>query len=251
MDQNTHTILGIVARPSGSERAIGAPDRDWMTHAELYDLCARTGSDLNGFGLGRNDRIAIVAPNGPIMAAAFMAIAAYATAAPLNPGYKRGEFEFFLTDLNAKALVIPAGFASPARAVADMLSIPMIELVADRAKAGVFTLQSLSPLPPDTAFSPGDAQPVDIALVLNTSGTTARPKIVPLTQANVTASAENMAATLQLIPADTCLNIMPLFHIHGLIAAVLTSIAAGGSIACAPGLDGTKFFGWPRRFQPS
>jgi acyl-CoA synthetase (AMP-forming)/AMP-acid ligase II len=249
MGQTTGTILDIVARHNGPGRAIGAPGSDWLTHADLYDLCLRTGGYLNGIGLGRNDRIAIVAPNGPVMAAAFIAIGAYATTAPLNPGYKAAEFEFYLTDLNARALVIPAGFASPARAVAETLGIPMIEFSVDSAKAGAFTLSGT--LPSATAVSPGPAQHSDIALVLHTSGTTARPKIVPLTQANVIASAENIAATLQLSPTDTCLNIMPLFHIHGLIAAVLASIAAGGSIACAPGLDGTKFFDWLRQFAPT
>jgi acyl-CoA synthetase (AMP-forming)/AMP-acid ligase II len=243
--------LDVVARRNGPDIAIGAPSTDWLTHSDLHDLCIRSGGYLNGIGLGRNDRIAIVAPNGPIMAAAFVAIGAYATTAPLNPGYKATEFEFYLSDLGAKALVTQAGFDSPARAVAEALGIPVIELIPGVGKAGSFKLQPLSSMPAAAASSPGAAQSGDIALVLHTSGTTARPKIVPLTQSNVTASAENIAATLQLTPADTCLNIMPLFHIHGLIAAVLASIAAGGSIACAPGLDGTKFFDWLKQFRPS
>jgi acyl-CoA synthetase (AMP-forming)/AMP-acid ligase II len=97
----------------------------------------------------------------------------------------------------------------------------------------------------------GPAGPDDIALLLHTSGTTARPKLVPLSQRNVAASALNIARTLCLAPGDTCLNIMPLFHIHGLIAAVLASVAAGGAVACAPGLDVFAFFDWFEAIRPS
>jgi acyl-CoA synthetase (AMP-forming)/AMP-acid ligase II len=86
-----------------------------------------------------------------------------------------------------------------------------------------------------------------VALILHTSGTTSRPKIVPLLQSNVAASAQNIAASLALSPEDRCLNVMPLFHIHGLIAAVSASLGGGGSVWCAPGFDALKFFGWMRR----
>jgi acyl-CoA synthetase (AMP-forming)/AMP-acid ligase II len=90
-----------------------------------------------------------------------------------------------------------------------------------------------------------------VALILHTSGTTSRPKIVPLLQSNVAASARNIGASLALTPADRCLNVMPLFHIHGLIAAVSSSLAAGASVWCAPGFDAMKFFGWMRDARPT
>jgi acyl-CoA synthetase (AMP-forming)/AMP-acid ligase II len=105
--------------------------------------------------------------------------------------------------------------------------------------AGSFTLEGGSPA---QAAQPGAAEAGDIALVLHTSGTTARPKIVPLSQANICASARHIGATLALSPADACLNIMPLFHIHGLIAAVLSSLGAGGAVICTPGFDALRFF---------
>jgi oxalate---CoA ligase len=89
------------------------------------------------------------------------------------------------------------------------------------------------------------------ALVLHTSGTTSRPKIVPLSGANLCASAGHIAATLRLEPADRCLNIMPLFHIHGLIAAVLASLQAGASVHCSPGFDALKVFRWFEEVKPS
>ena len=85
-----------------------------------------------------------------------------------------------------------------------------------------------------------------IALLLHTSGTTARPKLVPLTQRNLLASARNVASTLGLVPDDICLNTMPLFHIHGLVAALLASVWSGGSVFCAPGFDAHRFPQWSR-----
>ena len=100
------------------------------------------------------------------------------------------------------------------------------------------------------AGASGPAEPGDIALVLHTSGTTSRPKIVPLTGANVAASAKNIRETLRLTPADRCLNIMPLFHIHGLIAAVTASLSAGASVVATPGFNALKFFQWLDQEKP-
>ena len=90
-----------------------------------------------------------------------------------------------------------------------------------------------------------------MALILHTSGTTSRPKIVPLLQSNIAASAQNIAASLALTPDDRCMNVMPLFHIHGLIAAVSASLASGGSVWCAPGFNAMKFFGWLEEARPT
>ncbi len=87
--------------------------------------------------------------------------------------------------------------------------------------------------------------------MLHTSGTTARPKIVPLTNANVAASARHIAQSLALSPVDTCLNIMPLFHIHGLIAAVTASLAAGAAVCCTPGFNAFKFGDWLASQHPT
>src|SRR5208283_544566 len=97
----------------------------------------------------------------------------------------------------------------------------------------------------------GFAEEVDIALILHTSGTTSRPKMVPLSQINVTASAYHIGQSLSLTPADVCLNIMPLFHIHGLIAATLSSLAAGASVVCTPGFNALKFFSWFEEIDPT
>jgi acyl-CoA synthetase (AMP-forming)/AMP-acid ligase II len=244
----TETISRLLAGGDAAAAAIrGTNERPSLTFGALRDLCARTVKALNAMGIGRGDRVAIVLPNGPEMAAAFLAIGAGATTAPLNPAYKAEEFTFYLTDLEAKALVVLQGVASDAREVAARLSIPVLDLIPGEA-AGDFTLEGGSPANP---AKPGLAWPEDTALVLHTSGTTARPKIVPLTQANVCASARNIARTLELGPDDACLNIMPLFHIHGLMAAVLASVGAGGAVVCTQGFDALRFFRWLDEERPT
>ena len=250
-DYPADTVLDLLAIGADARPAIGAPGREALSYAALRALARRTIGDLNRMGIGRGDRIAIVLPNGPEMAAAFVTIAAGATTAPLNPAYKEEEFDFYLGDLNAKALIIEHGMASPARAVAQARGIPVIELVPERTgPAGGFTLAPETPLAavPNT---PGPAAGGDIALVLHTSGTTSRPKIVPLSQINVTASAFHIARTLRLLPDDVCLNIMPLFHIHGLIAATLASLGAGAGVVCTPGFNAFRFFAWFSEVRPS
>ena len=246
MIQTTNQIL-----ESGQDQAIAiqAPSRPDLSYAALRELARRTKDTLNTAGIGQGDRVAIVLPNGPEMATAFVTIAGAATTAPLNPGYRQEEFEFYLDDLNSKALVVEKDSDSPAVAAAKKLGIGVVELstTGDRP-AGDFDLEtSMS----GAAADSGDANPDHIALILHTSGTTSRPKIVPLSHANVCASATNIADTLALTVNDACLNIMPLFHIHGLIAAVLSSLRAGARIYCSPGFNALKFFSWMEDAKPT
>ena len=243
-------LLAERALAAATRAAILAPGRDALDYGQLDGLVAATIADLRGRGIGRNDRVAIVVPNGPEMATAFLGVSAAATSAPLNPSYRADEFGFYLTDLDARALVIAESLDSPAREVAIAQGIPVIELTPSGA-AGAFTLNGGGGLTAGGSQDRGPAGDDDVALVLHTSGTTSRPKQVPLTHANVLASARNIAAALELGPDDRCLNVMPLFHIHGLVAAVLASLAAGGSVVCTGGLELPRFFDWLEQFRPT
>ena len=243
------TLWSALAPYPNKQPALAAPERPPLGFGGLRRLIGDTVGALNGLGIGRGGRVAIVLPNGPEMAAAFLAIAAGAATAPLNPAYREDEFDFYLSDLEPRALVIAAGIDSPARTVARRRGIPIIELVAEPDQpAGSFTLRTEGGAPRVAA---GMAEPDDVALLLHTSGTTSRPKLVPLSQRNIMASARHIGATLALAAGDRCLNIMPLFHIHGLIGAVLSSLAAGGSVFCAPGFNALKFFGWLDEAAPT
>src|SRR5438046_3032959 len=115
-----------------------------------------------------------------------------------------------------------------------------------RATAGSAAPATAAGAAPATA-----AGAADVALILHTSGTTSRPKIVPLTHGNLCASARNIVATLSFSATDRGLHVMPLFHIHGLVAGLLAPLLAGGSVFCTPGFNALKFFGWMDEARPS
>ncbi len=245
----THTVSALIADHPGPAPAIGAPEREWLSFDALRALTQTVRESLHSVGIGRGDRVAIVLPNGPEMATAFVTIAQVATTAPLNPAYREEEYEFYLEDLQAKALVVAADYDGPALPAAAKFGLVVLRLSTQEGDAaGAFTLSAEG-----TAGSCDTAAPEasDVALILHTSGTTSRPKIVPLLQSNVYASAQNILTSLALTPEDRCLNVMPLFHIHGLIAAVSASLAAGAQISCAPGFNALRFFGQLDTVRPS
>jgi len=206
------------------------------------------GSALCRLGVRGYDRVAIALPNGPDIAAVFLGVASYATCAPLNPSLQSDEFEFYLTDLCANAIVLPADEGSPARDVAKRLGVAVLELERSREVAGLFALRGVSDdVNPPANWGAGE----DVALVLHTSGTTSRPKQVPLSHDNLCTSARCIAHVLSLTSADRCLNVMPLFHIHGLVGVLLSSLSAGGSVICSAGFENDSFADLMKHRQPT
>ncbi len=243
---NVTTLAGLVETRGGLSPegvVMRAPNRDPLTAAALMDLAGCLRTVVRERGVTADGRVALVMRNGPEAAAAFVGLAAAAACAPLNPAYTRAELEFALVDLRADAVAVDAALDTPARALAVDLGLPLIELEAvPEAPCGTLRVSGAHP------GSTGDERrpPDSVSLLLHTSGTTARPKLVPLTQRNLLASAKNVAETLGLGPEDVCLNTMPLFHIHGLVAALLASLWAGGSVSCTPGFDKQRFPEWAR-----
>ena len=243
------TINEIVNKKNNDLKALGAPDRQWSTYGDLKKLTVYVSSRLRSYGIAVADRVAIVLPNGPEMASAFITMAQSCTTAPLNPNYREEEYLFYLKDLNAKALVVLQDYNGPALAAANHLNISVIKVsVNPQHLAGEFEL--LGEIH-NSVISQRLPTPQDVALILHTSGTTSKPKIVPLLHSNIVSSAKNIKSSLSLSEDDLCMNIMPLFHIHGLIAALSASIAAGGSVWCSPGFDALKFFRWLDDASPS
>ena len=245
-----HQVLkDLLSAGADGAPALSDPGRQPLSFGGLRALIGDTIAVLNGIGIGRNDRVAIVLPNGAEMASCFIACASGVTSAPLNPAYRADEFEFYLADLNAKALIVEQGSTSPAVEVAKKVGLRIIELVPQlHAGAGSFKLNVGTG---SKSAAGGYAMPDDVSMVLHTSGTTSRPKIVPLSQRNLAASAQNIRDTLQFSVDDCGLNIMPLFHIHGLIAGVMAPLAAGSQVFCTPGFNALKFFGWMDQAKPT
>lgn len=242
-------LLNYQAQVRSTDLALNSVNRASLTYQQLLEFSNRIRTTLRASGIGHNDRVAIVLPNGIEMAALFLGITSNAVSAPLNPSYTADEFRFYLTDLRAKALVTLTNTTSPALEVARSLGLTLLTIAPDKLENGLTLVEETShqAIKPDEGIPQGQ----DTALLLHTSGTTSRPKLVPLAHQNILASAQNIAQTLKLTPQDVCLNVMPLFHIHGLIGALLSSVHAGAQIICTPGFNAPTFFEWIETFAPS
>ncbi|MEH1768371.1 MAG: acyl--CoA ligase [Nostoc sp.] len=220
-----------------------------LTYQQLRDNVLGLVSQLNSFGLKRGERIAIAMSNGSPMAITFLAAALCGTAAPLNPKYKQEEFAFYYQDTKAKALItLSEGLeAAIASVTPDMMLI--------NAKVNTDGTLSFELGTGDWGLGNGDWENLvgddDIAMILHTSGTTSRPKRVPIRHRNLIASANNFIGAYSLTAADTTLCLMPLFHIHGLVGCLLATLASGGTLVCPNGFNALEFWKLVDIYKPT
>src|SRR5581483_1194138 len=217
------TLLDLTRRVPDSATAVILPDANLRIHyGEFRRQVEALADALASAGIGRGDRVGIALPNGLPMIVSFLAAAMAGTAAPLNPAYRAEEFRFYLEDTNAKALILPPDGAEEARRAAGG-RVPILSIDMDASGrislAGTSGRGSMSPPSVD-----------DVALVLHTSGSTGRPKRVPLTHANLSISAQNVARHYALTASDVAMCVMPLFHVHGLVASTLATLSTGGTL---------------------
>ena len=241
-------LVDLLAGHDDACVALSCPGGRGLCYADLADQVNYVGRVLRANDVGAGDRVATILPNGPCMASAFLGVAAYSTCAPLNPQFSEAELEFYFSDLDVAAIIVPANMDTAARKVAQRAGIKVLDLEAAVSSSGVFRFSGFDTIP-DVPIQPATAD--DVALILHTSGTTSRPKMVPLSHRNLCASASAIKQTLRLTPDDVCLNVMPLFHIHGLVGVLLSSLAAGASVICAPGFNGDQFRTGLKRDRPS
>jgi acyl-CoA synthetase (AMP-forming)/AMP-acid ligase II/acyl carrier protein len=242
-------ILSGYARSTPERTAILSPGRHPMTYGALWVQTSEVVRALRSIGVSRTDRVAVVLPNGPEAAVAMIAVAAGAVCVPLNPGFTEDEYQRYFGELRLAALLTQVHANSASRRAAEALGIPVIDVSArpDEA-AGTFHLAGeMQGGADDHVF----ASSTDDAFILLTSGSTSRPKTVPLTHASVCLSAGNVGAVLNLGSHDRLLSVLPLFHGHGLISGLLAALYAGSSVVCTPGFDATAFFGWLSEFRPT
>src|SRR5262245_25315293 len=217
------TLFDLITSIQAGRTAIALPEANLrVSYGALRDQIDAVAQALAGAGVKRGDRVGIALPNGLPMVVSFFAAALAGTAAPLNPAYKEDEFRFFLEDTDAKVLILPPdGLDEARRAAAD--KVPILTMAMDAN--GVVSFAGSPTRAPYTPPS-GD----DIALVLHTSGSTGRPKRVPLAHRNLVVSAGNVARTYQLGQEDVAMCVMPLFHVHGLVASTLGTLSTGGTL---------------------
>ena len=207
-----------------------------LTYGQLANQVETLARRLSGLGVRRGDTVALSLPNGPDVVLLLLAITALgAAAAPLNPAYTEPEFGFYLGDIDPRLLLIPASGAAAASAAGAAAGTTVFG-VAPAADGPPELLGATGYSGSPRSFEPGG--PDDVALVLHTSGTTSRPKQVPLRQRNLMASVRTIGAHYQLGAADVSFCVMPLFHIHGLVASTFAALGAGGAVIT------------PRRFTP-
>jgi acyl-CoA synthetase (AMP-forming)/AMP-acid ligase II len=220
-----NTLLELIDLSPGQSRAFLLTDSGVSVSYESLRNQVRAMADaLASLGIGRGDRVATVLPNGLPAVVSFLAASIAGTAAPLNPGYREEEFGFFLEDTNAKVLLCPPDGAEAARKAAESRGVPVYSLEMD----GNGVVRIAGAPNGKTASAPsGD----DIALVLHTSGSTGRPKRVPIRHRNLAASTANIVAHYGLTSKDVALCVMPLFHVHGLVASTLSTLRSGGTVA--------------------
>ena len=232
----TSTLMHLWSPALAGQPAVFIPDGPEVTYGQLQNQIEAVTAALRAGGIRPGEPVAIVLPNNLEYLVAFLGTTwARAIAAPLNPGYKVEEFRFYMEDAGAKAVIVAPG-DHPAREAARQLGIAVWHCALG-AEGRVFVRQEsevrsqgspVGPLTPDScSLTP---VPEDVALFLHTSGTTSRPKGVPLTHGNLMASIANIAATYQLTPHDRSLIVMPLFHVHGLIGATLSTLHTGGAV---------------------
>ena len=229
--------------------ALVTPDRASLTYKQLRENVIQLVSQLNSFGLKQGERIAIAMTNGSPMAISFLAAALSGTAAPLNPKYKQEEFAFYYEDTQAKALITLSELPEAAIAAAT----PNMKLINARVNTDGSLSFELVKTPSKSTESLNTDSPSldDVAMILHTSGTTSRPKRVPIRHRNLIASAKNIIGAYSLSADDTTLCLMPLFHIHGLVGCLLATLASGGTLVCPNGFNALEFWKLVANFKPT
>lgn len=231
MDSLTLTeLLKNVAGEFPHRRAVSISGKFDLTYSQLSELVERAASRLVAAGIKPGDVVALTFPNTIEFVVMFLAvIRARATAAPLNSAYTAEEFEFYLSDSESKLLLTSQEGNSSAQAAASKLNIPQATVSLSGADSHKLSLS----LPDSQLISLAHLgnDPSDVALFLHTSGTTSRPKGVPLTQLNLASSVRNIKAVYKLSESDSTVIVLPLFHVHGLVAGLLSSLGAGAAVA--------------------
>jgi len=236
--QEVNTLWDLLGEAPAASTALIVPDSGIRLSYDALREQASAAADLfASAGIRPGDRVAMALPNGVPTLVCFLAATIAGTAAPLNPAYRREEFDFYLEDTSAKLLIVPPDGAAEARAAGAAKKIPTASVALDGSGKLIFSglTKSKSAAPP---------APEQVALVLHTSGTTGRPKRVPLMHRNLAISTRNVAATYALTPADVSMCVMPLFHVHGLVASVLASLITGGAVVVPEKFSAGSF--WPQ-----
>ncbi len=233
------TLANILDGHPRDEVSVIVPGGPSVNFGTLKDEVERVAGILSASGVRRGRAVSIVLPNGLDFIVTFLAVTrAGAIAAPLNPAYTVEEFKFFMEDADSRLAIVPPG-GHPSRDAAAELGIPTVSAELDERGAVMLSRDGIALMASRDVEGPS---PEDVALFLHTSGTTSRPKGVPLTHANLIASLTNIGSAYDLTPEDVAMVVMPLFHVHGLIGVALSTLKTGGSIVTPSRFSASRFW---------
>lgn len=247
-DETLYGLISDRASSHPSAPALLGSAGDCLTYQQLNKIVDKARQELFNYQLGAQSRVAIVMPNGLEMALAVVSVMSSMTCVPLNPDYRQQEFQSYLKKINIDALILTPGEAVASKAAAE-IGIPIIELKVDLQSASLTLAAKSKPILNGNGFKKVDSN--DVALLLHTSGSTASPKVVPLTHRNLLVSAKNVADSLQLTSNDRSLNMLPLFHVGAIVDLILAPMTVGGSAVVTSDMSAMTFFSCLKKFQPS
>jgi oxalate---CoA ligase len=248
MSANPPGTLGGLAAAGNGNVAFQVPERDAsISYAQLAETVDSLARRLHALGVERGDRVALALPNGPELIQLVLAVMSLgAAAAPLNPAYTQDEYAFYLEDLDPRLLMLPGGEIGAARAAKTERAV----VVDVTTEAGRIELRHDGRRPRESeTYEPASSG--DVALLLHTSGTTSRPKQVPLTHRNLLATAAAIGEHYRLGAEDVSYCAMPLFHVHGLVASTLAMLVVGGTSVVPSRMGRRGFTEQLRRYQVS
>ena len=211
------------------------------SYEQLLDRTTSVSRSLRKLGVSVGDVVLVTVPMAAEMLIATLGAMGASACAPMNPAYTAAELEELVDVLQPAAAIVLDGHGGPAELIAERRGIPLLRIGPGGVITSEQSAQDVDDLAAEGSRSPRSH---DVALILHTAGTTARPKQVPLTHSNLVAAVSNVVESLHLVPDDRCLNVMPLFHSHGLLGAAISTVAAGASIVCADSIDPRRFLAW-------
>ena len=230
------------------QNAIESPGYQPLTYRDLREQVLSTVKTLNAMGFHRNDRIAVITPAGPETAVIIVSVMAGFTCVPLNPQNRKQEYESYFSQLKLKAVIVQQGYETAAAGVAKSCNLPVIELLPVPKKAGIFELK---PTVVQNNHEAEFATPSDISHILLTSGTTSRPKIVPISQKQSFLSRQRNNEQLTITHTDRCLHILPYYHTAGIGAPLLSVLLAGGTVICTKDFIPSDFLSLLKTCRPT
>ena len=242
-------LIADHARRDPGALALLAPGRPPLTFGALLQEVDRIALSLAAAGLGRGNRVAVALPNGPELAMAVLALSDCATCVPVNPALDEAACTLLLKSCRVDALLSPDRGDSTAERIARALGVLRFRVVSrEDGPAGTMELITDAPRRPRL---PESVQPDDLALLMHTSGTTGRPKSVPISHRMLGASIVNQVNAMQLTSADRCLCVTSLFTNSGIRRSLLGPLAVGGSTVCTSGFQARAFADWLEEFAPT